>query len=382
MRRRLLSAACLLSMIAPAAWAHPKETAPHAQGAELQMQIQPRGDRPNIEVAFVLDTTGSMGGLIEGAKEKIWSIASQIARGKPTPRLKVALVAYRDIGDEYVTKKFDLTNDLDSVFVNLKSFHAAGGGDEPEHVGRGLGEAVSQLSWSKEPNTLKMIFLVGDAPPHIYNDGWNYRDWAKEAAKRNIVVNTIRCGMSASTELAWREIARPSGGSFITIQQSGGMVAMATPYDEKMAKLNAEIATKTIYVGEEKARRKSKALSEDVAAMPAASAADRASFMHASGAAMGPAAVGGSRLITAPTELATVKDADLPEDLRTLDAAKRKERVAELSKERSALEGELSKLAARRDEWVKKNAPKKADSFDSKVTEVLKDKAQAIGVAY
>ena len=32
--------------------------------------------KPVVEVAFVLDTTGSMGGLIEGAKRKIWSIAT------------------------------------------------------------------------------------------------------------------------------------------------------------------------------------------------------------------------------------------------------------------------------------------------------------------
>src|SRR5688572_30028767 len=53
-------------------------------------------ERPTIEVVFALDTTGSMGGLLEGAKEKIWSIASEIARGQPTPILKVGLVGYRD----------------------------------------------------------------------------------------------------------------------------------------------------------------------------------------------------------------------------------------------------------------------------------------------
>ena len=67
-----------------------------------------------MEVVFCLDTTGSMGGLIEGAKEKIWSICNQIAGGKPTPDLKVGLVAYRDKGDDYVTKVYDLTDDLDA----------------------------------------------------------------------------------------------------------------------------------------------------------------------------------------------------------------------------------------------------------------------------
>ena len=64
--------------------------------------------RPKVEVVFCLDTTGSMGGLIDAAKKKIWAISNQIAAGKPTPDLKVGLVAYRDRGDEYVTKVFDL----------------------------------------------------------------------------------------------------------------------------------------------------------------------------------------------------------------------------------------------------------------------------------
>ena len=65
--------------------------------------------RPTVEVAFVLDTTGSMGGLLEGAKRKIWSIATSVVDTNPDADIRIGLVAYRDIGDEYVTKTFDLT---------------------------------------------------------------------------------------------------------------------------------------------------------------------------------------------------------------------------------------------------------------------------------
>ena len=63
----------------------------------------PRGHAPRIEVAFVLDTTSSMTGLIEGAKRKIWTIARQMVSGRPTPAIKLGLIGYRDRGDEYVT---------------------------------------------------------------------------------------------------------------------------------------------------------------------------------------------------------------------------------------------------------------------------------------
>ena len=86
-----------------------------AAAGSLVVQEAKPGAPPQVEVVFVLDTTGSMGALLEGAKKKIWSIASEIARGKPSPRLKIGLVAYRDKGDAYVTMVTDLNEDLDKI---------------------------------------------------------------------------------------------------------------------------------------------------------------------------------------------------------------------------------------------------------------------------
>ena len=83
----------------------------------------------DIEVVFAIDTTGSMGGLLEAAKEKVWSIATTMASTNPAPNIKMGLVAYRDRGDAYVTKVFDLNSDLDSVYAELMDFQAQGGGD-------------------------------------------------------------------------------------------------------------------------------------------------------------------------------------------------------------------------------------------------------------
>src|SRR2546423_5398523 len=81
---------------------------------------KPAGKKPQVEVVFCLDTTGSMGGLIEGAKQKVWAICNQVVSGKPPPEVKVGLVAYRDKGDAYVTQVLDLTDDLDAVHARLK----------------------------------------------------------------------------------------------------------------------------------------------------------------------------------------------------------------------------------------------------------------------
>ena len=87
-----------------------------------------------IELVFALDTTGSMGGLIEAAKEKIWSIATNMAQAQSHPEIKIGLVAYRDRGDAYVTRVIDLTSDLDTLYSQLMDFQAGGGGDGPERT--------------------------------------------------------------------------------------------------------------------------------------------------------------------------------------------------------------------------------------------------------
>src|SRR5262245_61847381 len=150
--------------------------------------------KPRIEAVFVLDTTGSMDGLIEGAKQKIWTLASEMANAQNHPEIRMGLVAYRDRGDAYVTRRFDLSPDLDALYAELQGLVADGGGDGPESVNQALHEAVTQMAWSKEPNTYRVVFLVGDAPPHMdYAQDVHFPESVLLAKQRGIVVNTIQC---------------------------------------------------------------------------------------------------------------------------------------------------------------------------------------------
>lgn len=358
-----------------------------SQGA-LQKQ-----DRPQIEVVFVLDTTGSMRGLLEGAKQKIFSIASRIATGKPTPRLKVGLVGYRDVGDEYVTKRFDLSEDLDTVFTHLRHFLADGGGDAPEHVGRGLGEAVSKMSWSDSRQTMKIIFLVGDAPPAERGDQWSFKYWAKQARERRIVVNTVRCGGDEETATAWRYAAKLTDGTFDTIGQEGGMLAVATPYDAELAKVNAEIATKTLYTGSAAVQAANRSRAAQMAALAPEAAAERISYMKkarsrgsaaaAKAASSTPVAVGGAvDLVEKPEALARMDAKDLPAELQGLKKEQQVAKVKQLANERKKLEEKAAKLAADRDAWRAKNVAEKTDSFDDNVMKSVRTQAASYGVAY
>src|SRR5262249_12464274 len=152
------------------------------------------------------DTTGSMSGLIEGAKQKIWAIANQMASAQGSPEIRLALIGYRDRGDAYVTSLHDLSDDIDALYTNLQTFQADGGGDGPESVNQALHEAVTRLSWSSDPGAYRVIFLVGDAPPHVdYPQDVSYTTSVQLARTRGIVVNTIQCGWDGETTRIWRE---------------------------------------------------------------------------------------------------------------------------------------------------------------------------------
>ena len=153
-----------------------------------------------VDIVFAVDTTGSMGGLLDGAKRTVWSIANQVRSIDPDADLRVGLVAYRDLGDDYVTRDFALTDDLDAMYVELTGYQAAGGGDVPENVDAALYDAVHKMKW--RDGAKKMIFLVGDAPPSSRGEVPTFDLTAVEAAKHQIKINTIRCGQDGETARA------------------------------------------------------------------------------------------------------------------------------------------------------------------------------------
>src|SRR5262249_20839980 len=220
-----------------------------------------------------------MGGLIDGAKQKIWWICNQIAGGKPTPSLKVGLVAYRDRGDEYVTKITDLSRDLDAVQQQLQALKAAGGGDIPESVNQALDEAVNKISWSTDKKTLRIIFLVGDAPPHVdYKDDVQYPVTCKKAVELGIVINAVQCGNDSACEKHWKLIAEQGGGEYVAIAQTGGVRVVASPFDDRMAGLLGELMDTALPYGHEKNKQAGQRMVQSAKRLRGPAAADRAAF--------------------------------------------------------------------------------------------------------
>ena len=373
MKTRILTTCCLALLATTAARADdPKEPA----------------KKPRIEVCFVLDTTGSMSGLIEGAKEKIWSIANEMIAAKPTPELKLALIGYRDRGDEYVTKLTDLTADIDEIHGKLMEFSANGGGDGPESVNQALHEAVTKVSWSDDRDVLKIVFLVGDAPPHMdYEQDVRYPEVCQAAMKRDLVINAVQCGQEGETTKVWKEIAKLAEGKYIPLVQTGGMVRIAAPQDEQIATLNREIGGTLIGYGDAGARRGVAAKQAAAEAAAPAATADRLSY----NAATGRTVQGGGELIDqlerGEVKLDDIKAADLPEEFRGLDEQELATAVEARRAKRKEIQARLEKLLEERNTFIiaeKKRIAEsgKGDSFDEEVSGTVREQAARKGIEY
>jgi von Willebrand factor type A domain len=353
---------------------------PEGGGAQTlaRRPLPPQGRA--IEAVFVLDTTGSMSGLLEGAKRKIWTIAGAMGGGVP---VRIGLVAYRDRGDAYVTLRRDLTEDLDAVWGDLRALRAEGGGDTPESVNQALHEAVTRMGWSDGPGVYRVIFLVGDAPPHMdYQDDVAFAASAAAAASRDIIVNTIQCGSLPDTTPVWQQIARLAQGQFAAIDQDGAMLAVHTPLDERLSELNRRLALTVIPYGDAAEQAEVAAKSERALDAPPEAAAARLSYLAKRG---GLANLGRKDLVDAAAagevDPGALAPAALPAPLQTLSAEERRKLVAEKVGERKELQENIAKLSAERDAYLaKQEAERGGDGFDAKVRAVVKEQAAKKGI--
>lgn len=341
------------------------------------------GEKPIVEVAFVLDTTGSMGPLIEGAKRKIWSIATTIIDENPGAEIRMGLVAYRDIGDDYVTRTFPLTTDIQDLYANLLELKARGGGDWPESVNEALHIGVTKLAWTQGDEICRILFLVGDAPPHMdYAQDTKYPEVLKLAREHGILVNAVQAGGASDTQRVWRDIAQMGNGRYIPIPQDGGHIVMIeTPYDLEIIELQNEINGTVIPYGPRHQRSSVEQKVKQASAAPAPVAAEMAGYMSRNAARSAGEAITGRGDLVADVKagrqkLAALKDEDVPEAMRGLSADQRTAMLDLQMEKRARFNARMAALIKKRDAYViaqaKKAPQRKGDSFDRVVAETLK----------
>lgn len=190
--------------------------------------ILPTADAPlpaSLDLAIVLDTTGSMGDELRYLKAEVRSITSAVRQQFPQVSQRYALVLYRDQGDEYVTRVFDFTSSIDEFHKNLAAQSAGGGGDLPEAMHKGL-EAATGLRWSNG-DTARVLFLVGDAPPHA-QDGLATLEAVNGLRQKGVAIYPLAgsCNDPTATEALeffFRAAALLTGAQYLFLTDDSGV---------------------------------------------------------------------------------------------------------------------------------------------------------------
>ena len=195
-----------------------------------------------------------MGGLIEGAKRRIWSIARRIGEGRPRPDLRIALVGYRDVGDAYVTAGASVHvrhgRGLPVALVVPRRRRRRRAGARLRRAARRRGGAAvvraaarsrsSSSSATRRPtSTTRTASTTGGT--------WPTRGSAASWSTPSSAAATPQ------TAAVWREIASAGLGHYAQIDSQGGMNAQVTPYDAELARLGAELSGTVVISGDVRA---------------------------------------------------------------------------------------------------------------------------------
>lgn len=174
----------------------------------------------DIDVAFILDTTGSMSEEIAAVKATLQKVASSLSNANA--RIRIGLVEYKDRTDSFVTKVYPMTTDIASFSRKVASIEASGGGDTPEAMNEGVHAGLTRLAWSNNA-VAKLAFVIADAPPHLdYPNDFDYAVDMREAAHRGIQLFTVAAsGMNELGQVVMRQMAQYTGGTNLFVLRGG-----------------------------------------------------------------------------------------------------------------------------------------------------------------
>ena len=305
-------------------------------------------DGPVIQVALLLDDSGSMEGLINQARSQLWELIGLLGRttrdGKRT-RIEVALYHYGDL-PALMAPLVPLTSDLDLVSERLFSVNSGGG---TEACGQVIHQALNQLSWRRDANALRLIVIAGNESFAQGSMPWQSAGGAARDA--GIVVHTIHCGpreMGISGQ--WAAAAQTGGGTFTCIDQDA-RAAIPAPQDDELSALNTKLNATYVAYGAQGESLQRRQVEQDSNAANNGSLSSRASakaskaYTNSSWDVVD--AVRDKRL-----DIATAPAADLPAELRDKSPVERTAIIEAKQQERDALQIRIAKLSAERGAWV------------------------------
>lgn len=200
-----------------------RSSKPFSQGInEIIVESQQPANR--IEIALVVDATGSMGDELEYIKTELVDVIQKVKDNNSQAAIYTSAIFYRDEGDEYVTRISNFTDKISVTNNFINQQKAEGGGDYPEAVHTALEKAVNELQWSSNAKT-RLMFLILDAPPHYENNIISsIQNSIKKFAEKGIkIIPVTASGIDKETEFLMRFLAISTNGTYVFITNDSGI---------------------------------------------------------------------------------------------------------------------------------------------------------------
>lgn len=335
-----------------------------------------------IQLALLLDTSGSMDGLIEQAKSQLWKIVNELATTKKDGKsveLQVALFEYGKqsipADEGYLRNIIPFTQDLDKISDELFKLKTNGG---EEYCGRVILNAVNNLQWNKSNDQLKIIFIAGNEP--FTQGNIDYKTACKKAVKNGIVVNTIFCGnYDEGIQTMWKAGADISDGKYMNIDHNADIVHIDAPQDAEIIKLGQQLNKTYIAFGKIGKEKKEMQSEQDANSMSVSNEVMVQRSVTKSG---GQYKNSTWDLVDAKKDgtlkIEDLKDEELPDEMKKMSVQERKTYIEKKEKEREQIQIKINKLNDERSKYVaqKMLENKNENTLDAVMIKTIREQAK------
>lgn len=342
--------------------------------------------KPKIEIAILLDSSNSMDGLIEQTRTQIWKVVnavSKVTKNGEKPIFQVSLYHYGNNSlpstEGFQRMLNELTDDLDVISEKLFSIQTNGG---QEYSGWVIDSAVKELQWSDNADDFRVIFIAGNEP---FDQGSvNWQKAINSAVKKDILVNSIYCGLSENSENnLWVEAATVGRGSFFNINQDQEFVYIPSPYDKQITELNQLLNQTYIPYGNQGnigyARQQQQDMnaigsSNSEAVLSRAVTKTTSNYRNSNWDLV-------DAITDGVTDLNIIDKNSLPENMRSMTITEKIKYIQERKREREKISQQIAELSQKRDDYIRKNRPQslQENTLDNLMIETLKKQLSAKG---